>query len=297
MKHLLLLFLTLCTGTCYAQELQANVRINAERLETRENQVVQQLQEAMETFLNNQQFTEDRFDAEERIQLELNVVLGGDSQVGEYTAEVQVQSLRPVYNTDYNTPLLRMLDQNWSFTYNPSDPIIFSENAYTSELSSLLTYYAYIIIGLDYDTFGPLAGTPFYERALAVLNTTQSGTASKGWAAGNNLNDRFWLVTHLIDVQFEPYRQALYQYHRLGIDQLATAPETARAEVLGALQKVQQVRKLVPLSLILNSFFSAKSTELAQLFAIGDIALRQQAIDLLVGMDATNAGLYRRSLR
>ena len=243
MKHLLLLFLTLCTGTSYAQELQANVRINAERLETRENQVVQQLQEAMETFLNNQQFTDDRFDAKERIQLELNVILSGDSQVGEYNAEVQVQSLRPVYNTDYNTPLLRMLDQNWSFTYNPSDPIIFSENAYTSELSSLLTYYAYIIIGLDYDTFGPLAGTPFYERALAVLNTTQSGTASKGWAAGNNLNDRFWLVTHLIDVQFEPYRQALYQYHRLGIDQLATDPETARAEVLGALQKVQQVRR------------------------------------------------------
>jgi len=167
--------------TIWAQELNCNVIINAEQVQTQERQIFDQMQAAITNFMNTTQWTEDEFAEEEKIECNLLLTLGEESTITNFSAVAQVQSTRPVYGTDYNSPILNFSDNKWVFTYNPSDPLYFQENTFTTQLTSLLAYYAYIIIGLDYDSFSPKGGAPYYERALNILNNSQD--TGPGWGA------------------------------------------------------------------------------------------------------------------
>ncbi|MCS6832488.1 MAG: DUF4835 family protein [Flammeovirgaceae bacterium] len=287
-----------------AQELSCQVIVNAERVQSQEKQVFTTLQQTIQQFVNSQKWTNDEFLKEERIKCNILLNLDKNTNLGEnfYHADTQIQSLRPVYGTDYETPVFSFFDLEsgdkgkWQFVYSPAEPLIFSENTYTTELTSLLAYFSYLIIGMDYDTFAEMGGTPYYERALNILNNTQASGTSPGWR-DNDVRDRYWLVKSLLDPQFVPFRQALYQYHRKGLDIFAKKPDEARIEILSALEKILQVRKLQPLSVIINTFFVTKADELVHIFSQGDVQVRTQAAAILSEADVKNANRYRKMVK
>ncbi len=282
-----------------AQELSCNVIVNGERVQTQERQVFDKLQQAISDFINNTKWTKDKFREEEKIKCNMLVTLKKDTDVaaGVFAADVQIQYSRPVFGTDYESPILNYLDAKWAFKYNASDPLIFQENTFTSELTSLLAYYAYIIIGLDYDTFAQNGGSPYYERALNILQNTAQQSGGSGWGAFSDTRDRYWLIENLISPQFTPFREALYDYHRLGMDNFGNAQEPSRQAILEALKKIETVVAVKPMSVTVNTFFNAKSGELAEVFSRGDMGVRLNAVELLSKIDPTNASKYKKVLK
>jgi len=280
-----------------AQELNCNVIVNAERVQSQEQQIFTEMESAISQFMNTQKWTDDEFKEEERIKCNILITLGKRSSLTNFVADVQIQSLRPVYGTDYETPVLNFFDSKWQFEYNISQPLIFSENTFTTELTSLLAFYAYIMIGMDYDTFEPNGGTRFYERALNIASNSQQQGGGPGWTSTGDVRDRYWLSENLNSPLFQDFRQSLYIYHRKGMDVFAEKPTEARQEIVKSIEKINAVREVSPTAVTLNSFFNAKSAELVNIFSKGDLALREKAIDMLSSLDPTNSNNYRKAIR
>ncbi|MFT5917658.1 MAG: hypothetical protein ACJAWV_003535 [Flammeovirgaceae bacterium] len=280
-----------------AQELNFTVKINADQVQTQERQVFAEMETAIQAFLNNTKWTDDDFKENERIKCDILITLNKGTSITNFGAIAQIKSLRPIYGTDYESPVLNFFDKNFTFTYAPSQPLIFAENSYSTELTSLLAYYAYLVIAMDYDTFSEKGGQSYYERALNIMNNAQTN-GGQGWnGIGGDVRDRYWLVTNLRNPQFEPYRLSLYNYHRKALDFLTEKPEEARKIALESLQKIKIVRNQQATSVTLNSFFDAKSMELTNLFLQADQDTRTKASELLIQLDPTNAGIYRKLVK
>lgn len=276
-----------------AQELRCNVIINDQQVQTQERQIITGMKDAISQFMNTREWTNDKYREFERIKCNILITLGGDSDVsqGRYTATVQIQSSRPIYGTDYESPLLTFFDRNFAFEYQPSQPMIFTENAYTTNLTSMLAYYAYVILALDYDSFANQGGNPILQRILNILNNSQQANYP-GWNSGDSRN-RYWLSENLNNPLFMPFREGLYQYHRLAMDTFGKNPEEARKKILEVLQKLKQVNQVRPASVTINAFFDSKADELVSIFSEGNPATIKQAVDLLIVIDPTNATKYR----
>jgi len=280
-----------------AQELNCNVIINDERVQTQERQIFQEMQQAIQQFLNTTKWTNDEFEEHERIKCNLLITLRKSSTVSNFAADVQIQSLRPVYGSDYETPIFNFLDPKWQYEYTPSQPLIFAENTFTTELTSLLAFYAYLLIGLDYDTFEKGGGIQFYDRARNIAQNSEQAGSGPGWTSLGDIRDRYWLSENLNSAQFEQFREALYLYHLKGLDIFATQPEVARKNILAALKLIDEVLKVAPTSVVINSFFDAKADELQQIFGQGDMQVRTEAAQLLTRLDPTNSADYRKMVR
>jgi hypothetical protein len=277
-----------------AQELNCTIKINGDQVQTQERQVFTEMETAIQAFMNNTKWTEDEFTENEKIKCDILITLNKGNSITNFGAIVQIKSIRPIYGTNYDSPVLNFFDNNWVFTFAPSQPLIFAENSYSTELTSLLAYYAYLVIAMDYDTFSEKGGQPYYERALNIMNNAQTG-GGKGWnGIGGDIRDRYWLVTNLRSPQFEPYRLSLYNYHRKALDFLVEKPLESREIALASLEKIKTVRDQQPTSVTLNAFFDAKSMELTNLFLQADQDTRTKASELLIQLDPTNAGVYRK---
>ncbi len=299
MKYKLLLLFFASAYYCIAQELDCNVTLDFVRVRTQETQVFAEMEKAMETFLNTRQWTKDRFEGVEKIKCGMSVIFDSESDFskGIYKARVTIQSFRPAYMTSYESMVMNYLDRNWVFEYRPSDPMIFNENSYTTELTSLLAYFAYFIIALDYDTFEPNGGDPYYQTALNILNNSLQGRGAPGWNAQGDFRDRYWLIQNMTTAGYSDFREALYLYHRKGLDLLVDKPDVARKNILEALKKLDKVRQNLPGTLMLNVFFDAKNKELQNIFSRGDMQIRTQAVDLLSLLDPVNSNEYRKMLK
>lgn len=301
-KQSIIMAMTLFSGLLavtqvQAQELNCTLQINADQVQTQEQQIFSDMQQALQQFMNTTKWTDTEFEEEEKIKCDILITLDKGTSITDFNARVQVKSLRPVYGTDYETPILSFFDNNWSFRYTVGQPLIFAENTYSTELTSLMAFYAYIIIGLDFDTFSEKGGDPYFERALNIVNNSQNN-GGKGWSGiGGDVRDRYWLSENLNSPQFEDFRKGLYTYHRLAMDNLTDDMEGGRTKILEVLQNIKEVQETQPTSVTLNSFFDAKSQELAQIFSRGDEAIQQQAVDLLIRLDPTNSNIYRKILR
>jgi hypothetical protein len=276
-----------------AQELRCNVIINDQQVATQERQIITQMRDAISQFMNTTEWTNDKYREFERIKCNIFITLGGDSDVtqGRYTATVQIQSSRPIYGTDLESPLLTFFDRSFAFEYQPSQPLIFAENANTTNLTAMLAYYAYVILAMDYDSFANLGGNVVLPRILNILNNSQQANYA-GWGAGDTRN-RYWLSENLNNPQFTPFREGIYQYHRLAMDNFAKDAEGSRKKIVEVLQKIKQVNQVRPNAILINAFFDAKADELLNIFSEGDPSTIKQAVDLLVSIDPTNSSRYR----
>ncbi|HEX8348962.1 MAG TPA: DUF4835 family protein [Hymenobacter sp.] len=284
-----------------AQELLAEVTVTTENVTISDRQLVTQLQNDMKAFLNTKRWSNQEYRPEERIRCRFFVGIREIPQTGTYRATVRIITTRPVYGTGYETNLMSFSDANWLFNYSPQNPLDFSENTFVSNLSSLLSFYAYIIVGMDQDSFAKLGGSPYFDRARTVLQNAASQTVTneqdQAWKDAEPRN-RYWLLNNLQDPQLEAFRTGVYSYYRQGLDVFITKPDDARASVFAALQGVQQAVVRRPGTMLARSFFDTKADEIANIFRTSqDGQQKQQVVTMLSEIDPTNSAKYQVILR
>lgn len=296
MHRLLCLVFCLATGWCSAQELNCVVTINASQVQTSDRGIFKDMKMAIEQFMNGRKWTPDAFKNYEKINCSLLITITKMPAIGNFSASVQVQSARPIYNTNYTSLLLNFADRDWEFEYIESLPLEYNDNTFTSNLTSMLAFYAYIIIGFDYDSFSELGGTPYFQRALAVVNNAQQSNRP-GWQQMGSNRNRYWLMENINNPQMQDLRKVEYAYHRLGLDIFGKEPDKSREIILKGLRDIKKARDINPNSILVVSFMDAKSKELANIFSEGNIQIRREAYDVITSIDPTNSTIYSRIIQ
>jgi hypothetical protein len=294
-KYLLSIFTILQIHVVFAQELKCNVIVDSERIQITERAIFDEMEAVFSDFMNSRKWTEDDFENHERINCNIIINLDpeqSDPAVGRYGASVQILSSRPVYNTNYETILLNFADRDWLFEYVASQPLQFNENAFVNNITSLLSFYAFVILGMDYDSFEKMGGTPYFEKAAQIVTTAQQ-SGYPGWEQFNSIRNRFWLSENLSSNLMSPIREAVYEYHREGLDTFAEKPDEARKTIFNSLKKVLNVNQARPRSILTISFLDAKSGELSKIFSEGDPSIRRNAYNLLVNIDPTKRETFK----
>nr|MBI1228941.1 DUF4835 family protein [Cytophagales bacterium] len=281
-----------------AQQLNFTVIVNSERARTQDRDVFENMKTAFEQYLNGRNWTEDEFKPEERIKGNLLITINDMPQVGLFNATVQVQTLRPVYGSNYETLLFNFADRNWTFEYVESQPMEFNRFSYLNNITSLLSFYAYVALGLDYDSFSLRSGNPYFEIASNIVANAQQ-SPRPGWNQNpSDRRNRYWLSNDLYASQvMVPIRDAYYLYHRLGLDLLTTKPTEAYENILEALRKVAEANQVQPNSILTISFMDAKSDEVSKILKNAPLEIKQQAVEVLLKVDPNNSMKYNDILK
>ena len=278
----------------HAQELFFSVSINATNVQTTERAIFSEMETSFQRFFNDRIWTSDNFQTNEKIKGNLILTIQSQPTIGQFVANAQIQVIRPVYGTSHETLLLNFADRDWDFQFTQGQPMEFNDNRFFSNITSLLAYYAYIAIGLDYDSFSPLGGTEHYRKALNVVNNAQT-SGGNGWGQFQNRRNRYWLIENLLtNGQYEPVRQALYDYHLNGLDIFQNEPEEARINILDALKNIQQVNSILPNAILIISFMDAKNDELVNIFSQGPMPIRREVYNELLKLDPTRRSKYQK---
>jgi hypothetical protein len=260
-------------------------------------QVYQTLQKAVYEFLNNRAWSSSVFRQEERIECNLLITVSDQPAADQFHATMQIQSRRPVFASSYNTVMLNYMDNYVSFNYVEFQPLDFNESANTDNLTSLLAFYAYFIIGLDYDTYAPGGGSEYFQKAERIVDNMQSA-ADKGWKAFDDKSnkDRYWLIKNMLDKNYEPIREFNYKYHRLGLDVMSTKTAEGRAEIANDLKLLQNVyrERPDPYMHLMQVVFDAKADEIANIFSENFPAENARVLSILGEIDPTNARKYEK---
>ena len=305
LKFLVLFILSVMMSGGYlsAQELHCTVDLNYSKISGVDPSTFSAMKNAITEFMNQRAWTQDNFAPEERIECALYITLDGIVSQDQYTGTITIQSSRPGYNSTYNSPILNFRDLDFVFTYAANTPIDFNPNQYTSNLTSVLGYYAYLIIGFDYATMSKGGGDKYFTLAEQVTNQVPS-TASdaKGWKPfdGNPLTqgkNRYNIISSLMGGKFEDYKKALYQYHMQGIDQFYDDPVAARTNISEALDKIDKAFKDNANNVLLILFLQAKSDELVGIFAGADGGEKVKVVNLLKRLDPANGTKYDKILK
>ena len=292
MRRLLLILLIASTRlSSVAQELNASVTINATQIQTSDRTIFKDMKMSIEQFLNSRKWTSDEFKTHEKINCNFLITITKMPSIGSFSASVQVRSSRPVFNTNYSTLLLNFADRDWEFEYIESMQMEYNDNTFTSNLTSMLAVYAYLIIGLDYDSFSELGGTPYFQRALQVVNNAQQSNLP-GWQALGSNRSRYFIVENFNNSQMIDLRKAIYAYHRLALDTFDKTPDQSREIILKSLRDIKKVRDINPNSIMVISFFDAKGKELTNIFSDGSIQVRREAYDIITSIDPSNRASY-----
>lgn len=301
MKQILaLLFSVFMLQAASAQELQARFTVNANKVSTQvDKKVFQTLQAALTNFVNNRKWTTDAFQSQEKIKC--NFLLTIDDYMGDnvYKASLTVQAARPVYNTTYESPIINFQDADVQFKYVEFQPIEFNENriqgsdALAANITAVIAYYINLILGMDYDSFAPRGGDPYFQKAQYIVNNAPESGPISGWKAFDGLRNRFRLVQNLVDSRFTLVHDAIYSYYRNGLDKFFENETEGRTGILNALNYLNAVNTENPNSMIIQVFFQGKSGELVKIFSKAEGDMRKKAKDLLVKLDITNTSTYK----
>lgn len=277
-----------------AQELNCNININSDLIQGTNKSVFTTLQKSMYEFVNNRKWTEMTFTPEERIECTMNITVKkveGDN----FTAEILVQSRRPVYNSSYTTTLFNFKDNDFTFTYQEFDQLEWNPSVITSNLTAVLAYYAYIIIGYDMDSFSRLGGTSAFQAAENIVNLAQ-GINLSGWKAFESPRNRYALVSNLLDEAFKPFRNYFYEYHRLGLDMMVDNSANARAKIAEGLHVLRDVNRARPSAIVISTFLDAKTDELINIFSKGTEKEKMLVVEILSDVDPTQTAKYEQIL-
>lgn len=285
----LLLF---CCSALYAQELNSRVQLMAPTVPNINKRNLEVLQNTIREFLNNNKWSNETYTPAERIECNFVITITAWDGSSAYKAEAQIQSSRPVYATAYNSTLLNISDKDFDFNYNEGQSLDFSDQNFIANLSSLLSFYAYTIIGLDKDSFSKLGGTFFYNKAQNILNVAQV-SGNKGWKAFDGLRNRYWLNENLQNKGFEELRQFIYEYHYSGLDQMQEDPARAAKKIISLLSGLKQMDKQKLGSIFPNMYLASKADELVNVVSVlPDPQDKIKAYNLLAEVDPANINKY-----
>lgn len=261
------------------QELNCTVEVNSDKISGTDKSVFTTLQTAITEYMNNTQWGNAQFLANERIECKLFFTISsydGTTMSG----DLQIQSTRPVYNSTYTTTLINFKDENIEFDYQENEPLIFSENSMESELTAILNYYAYLILAIDFDSFSPNGGEAYYEKAANVVNMAQS-SGGKGWKAFEDNKNRSAVLSAFTDPSTKGMRTLLYDYHRKGLDEMVLSPDKGKSVITKSLEILKQIYDVNPMSVALSMFKDAKLDELVNVYSKSNMSERQSVYELL----------------
>ena len=274
-----------------AQELNCQVSLLTPQIQESNKTIFETLQNQIRDFMNNRKWTPDNFENSERIECSMIINVTERVSTEDFKATIQIQSRRPVYKSSYNSPMINHQDNEFNFRYVQDQILDFDENSVNSNLTATLAFYAYIIIGLDYDSYSADGGTPYFLKAQTIVNNAQS-VGERGWKAFENQRNRYWLAENLLNVQFRPMRSCFYKYHRLGFDKMSENVAESRKTILESLKPLKTVYNDRPNSFLMQFFFNAKSDELVSLFQQGTPEEKTQVTQLLSQIDPGNISKY-----
>ena len=281
------------------QELNCQVSIILDaRLEINvvEREVLDQLENTIYEFMNNTIWTKDKFTMEERINCNIQIQINEIPTSGSFKGFMQVQSSRPTFNSSYNTTVFNYQDDDVEFSFNRNAIFVYAPNQFRDNLTSMLAFYAYFIIGMDYDSFSDKGGTKYFSEAQQIVNNAQTSSFT-GWRSNEKgKNNRYWLVDNILHELFTPLRECTYHYHRKGLDVLYDDKVLARSEVYNALSKLVKLTSTRPNSLNALNFLSAKSTELKNLYEDAEPKEKNEIVNLLKRIDPVNSERYQEIL-
>ncbi len=288
-------FIIFFSALLKAQELNCNIQVTAPQVAGTDRAVFETLQRDLYEFVNNRQWTNYNFTMDERIEVNMLITIQERISADEFKGTMQVQARRPVFRSSYNTTLLNHVDNDIHFRYIEHQPLEFSDNTHTSNLTSLIAFYVYLVLGLDFDSFSLNGGTPFFEKAEAVVINAQNAP-EQGWKAFESQRNRYWIIENLLNQQYAPIREAIYKYHRQGLDRMHDNIETGRASVVESIELLQRVHRQRPNSFLMQVFFNAKSDEFVNIFSEAPPMDKPRVVNMLREIDPTNTSRYQQIL-
>lgn len=282
----------LFANSAVAQELEIRIQVNHSQLQGVDNSKYESMQKALNELVTNQIWTNNVFKTEERIKCNMMLNITKEVYSDEFQGTLQVVSSRPIYGTGYDSPMLNILDKNVQFKYADGETLIFNENSH-DELTSLIAYYVYIIIGFDYDSFGKMGGTPYFEKAQKIVNNAQ-GSNYSGWKSfETNKRNRYWLAENLMNSVYAPIREYIYKYHRLGLDLMGTRLADGCTSIAEGMNDLLKVHRQKSDSYLMSIFFDAKADEIVNIFSnSSDQAQQNKVYNFLKEIDASNLSKY-----
>jgi hypothetical protein len=298
-KHIAFLFCLLINSVVLiAQgEINANIMIDYSQIQLNDQDkaIIEEAKNAMTNFINNRKWTSDNFAPEERIRCNISISITGIVGLGSYVATAQVQSLRPVYGTSYETMLLNFFDKDFNFSYVQGQPMDFNENIYLNEVTTLLGFYVHIILAMDYDSYSKNGGSMYIEKLRNIVNTLPNPDG--GWKQLSSPNNRGALFENLQSQQYNPVRESMYEYHRVILDNMLSqkSPEENHKKLIQLLNTLREFDKLKrPYSGAVRNFFFAKGTELMNLLAQANPEIKKKAIEICTELDPQNTQRYQK---
>ena len=279
-----------------SQELNCKVSVNYSSIPSPNREMFNSMRQSIYEFMNNTNWTNDIFENEERVDCTILIRIDQQLSTDEYSGSISIQSSRPVFKTLYNSPMLNILDNQFRFRYVEFETLEFNENTHISNLTSVLAYYAYIVLGMDYDTFSIKGGDIFFKKAEKIVSNAQNDNNATGWKSFEGLANRYWLTENLLSVDFQNMRTFYYKYHREGLDNFTEKPDFVRESIAEAILTLREPFNQRPRGYLLQIFFDTKTDEIVNIFSQGNLMQADELVNLLNRMSITNADKWQKIL-
>ena len=303
-RTIFFLFFIFFTTIIKAQELKARVSVLSNRVSNNvDKKTFQTLQTALESFVNNRKWSTDNFAQQEKIDCSFLLNLESTGEANVYKASLTIQSARPIFNSSYVSPIINFQDNDVIFKYAEFQQLEFNDNRVSgtdplaSNLTAVIAYYIDIILGMDYDSFSPRGGDPYFQKAQNIVNNAPEGKNVSGWKAFDGTRNRYWLAENLLNSRYTIIHDAIYDYYRLGMDKLYDEEANARIQMLNVLNLLNNLNVDNPNTMILQFFFQGKTQELVKIFSKASPPDKSRALEFLQKLDVPNAPKYKEALK
>ncbi len=281
------LLLFIMANDTKSQELNAKVNINSDKITGTNKQVFNTLQMALTEFLNTRKWTSATFNVNERIDCNFNIVINQQSDESIFAAELQISARRPVFNSTYTTSTFNFRDVQFDFNYVENTSIEFSETRLENNLTATIAFYVYVILGLDFDSFSPMGGSPYFRIAQQIVSEAQSYATWTGWTAFEKSNNRHGIISAFTDESLSGFRNLWYVYHRKGLDEMAANADRGRTTIINALPVLKEIREIRPTSILLQFFADTKLDEVVNIYSKASSQEKKEGYELLSNLYPT----------
>jgi len=279
-------------STLFAQDLFFQVKVDATAANTSETRIFTNMENSFTQFINETKWMQEDLEPFERLKGVIAINITEIPRTGRFEAQMQVQMVRPIYNSNYESVLINIADRNLTFNYTESQPLVYTNNSFNENLVSILAFYANFLIALDFDSFSELGGQEYYDEAMNIARSANQQGFKPGWEQFGNIESRYAMVQSALNSQLEPVRKSLYLYYRKGLDLMQKDPEEARKSIVKALENIQQANKLNPNSPFITVLIQSKSDEIVEIFTEGDLAIRRKAYEIMREISPSNSERY-----
>lgn len=294
-KYLVIISFLFTCVIANGQELLANVVINHQQVQSSDDYIYDNMKKSFVEFLNNRKWTGDKYKLEERIECSFFITINSRNG-NSFTGSLQVQSGRPIFGTNYKSTMFIVNDNDFDFSYVDQQPLDFNQNEFTSNLTSVLAYYSYIILGIDYDSFSKDGGSKYFTKAFDIMTLAGNG-GGLGWRSTDGSQNRYWLIENINNGAFKAFRECLYKFHREGLDVMQGNKKQGEYAIFKALMALEAVHKRQPSSYLLQVFFNAKSDEVVNIFKNATDQQKQKLVPLLIKIDPGNTKKYNKIIK